>query len=365
MRRTTALIAGGGPAGLTAAITLARGGAQPLLIERHAQTPDLLCGGFVSWQTLDTLKRLGLSGEQLGGHAIDTVRLFAGLRSRSAQLPHPGMGLSRYRLDGLLLEQAERAGAVIQRGVAISSADGPDHIRLANDEELSADALFLGTGKYELRGLKRPVEKQDRDPWMGLRYRIAASEALQAKIGSAIELHLFAHGYAGLLLQEDGSANLCLALRRSRLRDAEGDPQQLLARLSAEAPGLAERLEGETLPETSDAISKVPYGWRMREGRRGLFRIGDQGAVIPSLAGEGIGIALASGEAAAKAYLDNGPDAAIAYQQSFAKAARRPIAIASMLKWFTDHPRLARHAIGAAAFPGLVSLLGEATRIRA
>jgi flavin-dependent dehydrogenase len=365
MRRTHALIAGGGPAGLMAAIALARGGAEPLLIERHAQTPDLLCGGFISWQTLSTLARTGLDHERLGGHAIDRVRLFAGNRSRDARLPHPGMGLSRRQLDGLLLEEAEKSGAEIQRGVAISNADGPGHIRLANGEELAADALFLATGKYELRGLKRPVEKQDSDPWMGLRYRIAASPALQSKIGGAIELHLFRHGYAGLLLQEDGSANLCLALRRSRLREAGGDPGQLLGLLGREAPSLAERLDGEALPDATDAISRVPYGWLMREGHRGLFRIGDQGAVIPSLAGEGIGIALASGEAAAKAYLENGPEAAIAYQENLAKAARRPIAIASMLKRLTGRPRLARQAIALAGFPGLVGLLGEATRIRA
>lgn len=338
---------------------------EPLLIERHARTPDLLCGGFVSWQTLKSLERLKIDPARLGGHAIDRVRLFAGNRSRSAQLPHPGMGFSRRRLDSVLLETAEAAGADIQRGTAISSADGPDAIRLADGQSLAADALFLATGKYELRGLKRPVGKQDRDPWMGLRYRISASAALRDRIGGAIELHLFRHGYAGLLLQEDGSANLCLALRRSRLREANGNPGQLLGLLGREAPSLAARLDGETLPDTSDAISRVPYGWRMREGHRGLFRIGDQGAVIPSLAGEGIGIALASGEAAARAYLAGGPAAAIAFQKNFARTARRPMAIADLLKRITDHPRLARHAIRLAGFPGLVGLLGEATRIRA
>lgn len=365
MRRTRALIAGGGPAGLAAAIALARGGAEPLLIERHARTPDLLCGGFVSWQTLKSLARLTLDPGRLGGHAIDRVRLFAGSRSRSARLPQPGMGLSRRRLDGLLRDTAEAAGAEIRRGTAISSADGPNAIRLADGETLAADALFLATGKYELRGLKRPVEKRDDDPWMGLRYRIAASAALRDRIGGAIELHLFRHGYAGLLLQEDGSANLCLALRRSRLSEAGGDPARLLGLLGGEAPSLAARLDGETLPDTSDAISRVPYGWRMRAGHRGLFRIGDQGAVIPSLAGEGIGIALASGEAAASAYLAGGPGAAIPYQENFARAARRPMAVAGLLKRIADHPRLARQAIRLAGFPGLVGLLGEATRIRA
>ncbi|MGP1282808.1 MAG: NAD(P)/FAD-dependent oxidoreductase [Parasphingopyxis sp.] len=365
MRRTAALIAGGGPAGLAAAIALARGGAEPLVIERHAETPDLLCGGFVSWRTLETLDRIGLAPGRIGGHRIDRVGLYVGNRSRVARLPRPGVGLSRRRLDDLLRGEAAAAGAELRCGVALSGAEGPGHIRIGDGEAISADALFLATGKYELRGLKRPVGRDAPDPWMGLRWRIAASAALQDRIAGAIELHLFGHGYAGLLLQEDGSANLCMAVRRSRLRDAGGDPMDLLDRLAAEAPNLGARLAGETLPGSADAVSRVPYGWRMREGRAGLFRIGDQGAVIPSLAGEGIGIALASGEAAAKAYLRGGPAAAVDFQRGFARAARRPIAVASALKKLADRPRLARHAIGLAAVPGLVGLLGEATRIRA
>ena len=365
MRRTAALIAGGGPAGLTAALTLARGGAEPILIERYAETPDLLCGGFLSWQTLDTLGQVGIDTDALGGHAIDRVGIYAGEGSIVAALPHPGIGLSRQRLDGALLEAAEAAGADIRRGVALSSADANGTVRLADGEQMATDALFLATGKYELRGLKRPVARQDADPWMGLRYRILPSQRLYRSIEGAIEMHLFRGGYAGLLLQEDGTANLCLAARRSRLREAGGDPMELLLLLAAESPMLAERLDGEQLPETADAVSCVPYGWRMRDGQTGLFRIGDQAAVIPSLAGEGIGIALASGRAAAQAYLENGPEGAIAFQQDFARAAKRPIAFASALKTLADRPRLARHALRLGTVPGLVGMLGAATRIRA
>src|SRR5262249_11943500 len=60
MRRTAALILGGGPAGAAAAIRLAEQGLRPLVIERNRETGDALCGGFLSWRTLESLARLGV-----------------------------------------------------------------------------------------------------------------------------------------------------------------------------------------------------------------------------------------------------------------------------------------------------------------
>ena len=54
---------------------------------------------------------------------------------------------------------------------------------------------------------------------LGLRLRLVASPALDRLVGDAVELHLFDRGYAGVVRQEDGSANICLAVRRSRLHE--------------------------------------------------------------------------------------------------------------------------------------------------
>ena len=256
MRRTTALVAGAGPAGLAAAIGLARGGAKPLVVERHRETPDLLCGGFVSWQTLETIEALGIEPAALGGHAIDQVGLYAGDQSRVAKLPNKGMGLSRRRLDGLLREAAAAAGAKIEVGTGLSAANSDGEARLADGSEITAEALFLATGKYELRGLKRPVGEPSPDPWMGIRYRLPASARLQDTLHGAIEMHIVRHGYAGLLLQEDGSANLCMAVRRSRLREAEGDTRALLRLLSRETPSLADRLDGKPVRTVTLSLKK-------------------------------------------------------------------------------------------------------------
>jgi flavin-dependent dehydrogenase len=59
------------------------------------------------------------------------------------------------------------------------------------------------------------------------------------------------------------------------------------------------------------AVAGIPYGYQVRPSApNGLFRLGDQAAVIPSLTGDGMAIALHSGEAAANAWLKGADSAA-------------------------------------------------------
>ena len=54
--------------------------------------------------------------------------------------------------------------------------------------------------------------------------------------------------------------------------------------------------------------------------------------MIPSLAGEGMGIALASGMAAAAAYARGGAAAALDWQPQVARRLRRPLGVAGWVR---------------------------------
>jgi menaquinone-9 beta-reductase len=311
-----------------AAIGLCRDGVVPDLLDRDETVGDALCGGFLSWRTAEKLRAVGAGPVQLGAHPVDTLALVAGTSEASASLPSAGFGLSRHALDSALRRRAVEEGArlVIDRARSVQPGRVEGEAR-----EYDAEAIFLASGKHDVRGQARP--REDDDPALGLRIRVPAHERLGALLRGRIELHLFGGGYAGIVLQEDGSANVCLALRKSLLAGAGGNPRALLDRLAAAHPLFGERMAFAPSGQAIDTIGSVPYGWIARTTEPGLYRIGDQAAVIPSLAGEGMGIAIDSGLAAARAWIAG--QGAPAFQAAFAERADRPVRVAKLV-WRTS-----------------------------
>jgi flavin-dependent dehydrogenase len=332
-----------------AAIVLAQAGAEPLLIDRDAVVGDALCGGFLSWRSAERLRAVGVDPAVLGAHSVRKLVLIAGMLEATASLPSPGFGLSRHALDSAwscrAVEAVARLEIVRARAVRSGIVEG-------EAREWQAETIFLATGKHDVRGQARP--RAARDPALGLRVRLPAGEDLRALLEGRIELHLFDGGYAGIVLQEDGTANVCLALRKSLLASTGGDPRGLLDRLAQDHPRFGQRVASAPADLPIDSIGSVPYGWIARSTEQGMYRLGDQAAVIPSLAGEGMAIAMASGEAAARAFLAG--ESAVRFQQSFARRARRPVRAAELV-W-----RVAEHRAGGQAITALAARLPSLAR---
>lgn len=354
------LIVGGGPAGAAAAITLAEAGLRPVIVERTPAPSDMLCGGFLSWNSVRLLKQYGVDPFALGGHAVGLARLFTKRRMVELALPNLSAGLSRRTLDKALLDRATVAGADIRRGIAVRAIEDGT-VRYADGTSQTPAHLILATGKHDVRGLMRPVKSKDAT--IGLRWRFQSDKALINALSGAIELHLFNHGYAGLILQEDGFANLCLAVRQSAFATAGQRPSALLATMLDDMPVLARRLSG-VVPGDAQAIANIPYGWSARDDAAPLYRVGDQVGVIPSLAGEGVGIALATGAAAAHAILSAIPPRD--YQRRCTGRISAPIRAASGLWSLAERPYIAEAALSLLAkLPGAASFAMRATRVNA
>jgi hypothetical protein len=151
-------------------------------------------------------------------------------------------------------------------------------------------------------------------------------------LAGATELTLFPGGYAGMQLVEAGRAVLCVAVSQASFRAYGGwsGLVQAIARRSGRFAGMIEGAR-DLLPRPL-AVAGVPYGYQAlgyQGGAGGLFRLGDQAAVIPSLTGDGMAIALHSGRRGAEAWL--GGVEASAFQVDLARALGPQMRLAGVL----------------------------------
>ena len=362
------LVVGGGLAGSAFAIPLAEAGWRVTLVEREAGPHDKVCGEFLSREAMLYLRALGIDPVALGAVPISRVRI-AGRRGDTAvDLPFAAASLSRRVLDEALLARAAAAGVAVRRGRRVRALDEASDgagftARLDDGTRLAARQVALATGKHDLRGHRRPPGRQNDLVGFKSHFRLAPDQA-QALAGH-VELLLFPDGYAGLEPIEDGLVNLCLVVRKARLAARGGTWAAVLDHVRRAVPLLSRRLAGAVgRHERPLAIATIPYGFvaAMADARPGLWRLGDQAAVIPSFSGDGMSIALHSARLAAD-HLLAGRSAAD-FQARLAADVGGQVRRATLLSQALVQPGAqAGLLLAARLLPGLAALVARATRV--
>lgn len=356
----TVVIAGGGLAGAAAACLLARDGRDVTLLERDVGPRDKICGEFLSSEAVGYLAGLGVDVAAMGAAPIHAMRLIHGRAVAETALPFVAAGLSRRVLDEALLRAAAAAGATVRRGVSVRGI-APGRVELVG-ETLTAPTLLLATGKHDLRGSPRTPGAEP-EALVGYKMYYTLKPAQTTALRGYVEIILFDGGYAGLQMIEGGAANLCLLVHRRRL-DAAGGWPALLDALCRDSEHLAARLRGATpLLERPLTIFRVPYGYvHSAAGAGGVFRLGDQAAVIPSFCGDGMSIALHSAHRAAQVLRAGGD--ADAYHAQMRCDVGAPVRLAFGL-YRATRSAVARTAMVAACrrWPGLMRAVATRTRV--
>jgi menaquinone-9 beta-reductase len=307
MKPRDVVIIGGGLAGAAAATCLAQKGVDVLLLEKETQPHHKVCGEFLSYEAQYYLKKLDIDLPLLGAAPIGKMRLTRGNQSLSVQLGFQAMSLSRKCLDEAVLSRALQAGAEIRCGVqALPPAKEKNYWRIDchGHDPVFAKTIFLATGKHDLRGWSQRHGRQN--DYIGFKMHFELTQTQRAELSNHVEIALFRGGYAGLEPVENGKANLCLVIGKSHYAALGKKWESLLQQLIQSAPPLAARLAGASACwEKPLSIFGIPYGYVYRPLAHDpvdLFRLGDQMAVIPSLCGDGMAIALHSGFMAADCY---------------------------------------------------------------
>ena len=311
------VIVGGGPAGTSAAIRLARSGVRVLVLESKHMPRHKLCGEFIAPECYPTLDRLGVKDQVLAeGSQISKVSLAASSgRQISAEIggisDEVGFatGLSRARFDQILFDRAREVGATCIEGFAVkrclfdervpygveafSLLDGRTH-RFHADVVVDASGRNsrLTVGQSERKGGRR-----------GSRLYAFKSHLKRVDaIRDQVELYFFRNGYGGLSRVEDGVVNLCFIANERTVKQAGGDFAEILNRTVMQNPLGRKRLAAAEVAGKWHSTGPLTFGAR-RLSRDGMIAVGDATGMIDPFTGTGVQIALRTGEMAADAVI--------------------------------------------------------------
>jgi flavin-dependent dehydrogenase len=315
------VIAGGGPAGTSAAIHLAARGARVLLAEQKKFPRAKLCGEFISPECLDHFERLGVSDRMMNaGGARLTQTVFYSRGGRSVNVPsewfssQPGaLGLSRAEMDHKLLERAREAGVEVLEDTQACGLIIEERrlrgVRLKSSDVVSdATALVTIDATGRTRALARRLNgdqgkkpRKERPPFVAFKAHLENARVAEG----ACEIYFYAGGYGGLSSVENGLSNLCFIASardvRSSGSDAERVMREVVTRNSRAAYTLARARTGtEWL-----GVSLESFGRQEPVPADGLLTIGDAAAFIDPFTGSGMLMALESGEVAAGVIMDH------------------------------------------------------------
>jgi geranylgeranyl reductase family protein len=300
-------IVGAGPAGSSTAIALAQQGYHAALIDRAVFPRDKLCGDFlnpINWPILD---ELDVSRDLLARpHArISTFRISAadGAQARSS-LPvlrerRFGLGLRRFHLDHALLERARRAGVSVNQDVKVTGVEKDSHgWRLDMDRR----------GEYATVRAKLLVGADGRNSWVARQLGVASAKPsgsvgfeIQLKnvfgVRGSVEIHQFAGGYAGVVRVDEDTVKLGFTVQQSLLGKAVSF-ENLRERFLSRNPFLNDLLYGCQPASELHSVWPVYFPARRCFGD-GFLLVGDAARVTEPVTGEGIYLALRSGQLAA------------------------------------------------------------------
>jgi len=312
-----ALIIGGGPAGATAALLLARAGWSVALTEKKRFPRAKVCGEFISATSLPLLRELGVAGafHAAAGPDVRRVGFFAGEMTLDAPMPahasvlrlamHDesfGRALGREHLDTLLLDAAWRAGAIVYQPYAAQSlrCDGGVHLcaiaNHAGEIELAAPIVIAAHGSWETGVL--PTQAA---------YPHQASNLLAFKAHfhnaalppDLMPLLVFPGGYGGMVASDAGRVSLSCCIRRDCLADCRrehpGIPagEAVLSHIRASARGVDDVLRDASLESAWLAAGPIRPGIRLRADDQ-VFLVGNAAGEAHPIVAEGISMAMQS-----------------------------------------------------------------------
>ncbi len=350
------VVVGGGPAGTAASVFLRQQGFDVLLLDAARFPRDKICGEGVSPEAWRLLAAMGARDDVagLGPHALRGMRVvapdgtaFEGSYRRGGQVLS-GFALRRSRLDTTLLGVARRVGVEVREGArvdgVVESAGHVVGVRLESGETVPARWVLGCDGRWGVSaramGGLQPARRFRR---FALRMHLHGAAGL-SDVG---EMHVGRGGYCGIAPLPGDEANVAFVLDASAFRRAAGRLEAFAREtLEHRFPAVAARTRETRASGPPRAIGPLAVSVR-RRARPGLMLLGDAAGFHDPFTGEGVTLALRSGEIAAGPVGDalrgrSSPQTAAAtYEDEYRRATRDKFRLNRLLQAVVALPALA------------------------
>jgi flavin-dependent dehydrogenase len=314
------IIAGGGLAGLTAAIHLLKAGLKVTVIEKNAYPHHKVCGEYISNEVVPYLVSLGAYPAALHPTQISKFQ-FSSTSGKliSAPLPLGGFGLSRYAFDHFLMKRAIENGCqLIQDAVLHINFTGNEFdVQTARHGHLKSPVVLGAYGKRTTldHKLNRPFIRKP-SPWLAVK-----AHYLGQFDENLVALHHFKGGYCGVSRVENSRINICYLtdyVTFKKYRSLEEFQQQVLF----ENKHLKSIFQNSTMEfEVPLTIGQISFE-KKEPVKDHIMMIGDAAGLIHPLCGNGMSMAIHSAKICAEQvvhYLSGGTVSRAQMEQTYSQ----------------------------------------------
>lgn len=304
------VISGGGPAGSTAGLVLARAGLSVCILEKDRH-PRFHIGESILPRNMAIMEELGLEAElrklphlpkygaEFGMGNDFKTRLFG---FTDGLIPgRPVLNIERSHFDKMLLDQAKMAGAEVFEETPVEQIVSLAHnnVRVKTAAgEVSARLLIDASGHGTIVGRHLNIRKNFTEPELQKVAYFEHFEGVQRPDGLATGhpcIIMCEEGWFWLIGLTDTKTSVGFVTRPSFTRTLNLPPQRLLAWAVQRCPVVRHRMRAAAGPPDNAVLSDFSYRCRPYAGD-GYFMVGDAACFLDPIFSTGVTLAMATAQ---------------------------------------------------------------------